>query len=160
MITMLLGGLWHGAAWTFAVWGMLHGAALCVHKCHAKHFSAQKSKPLITALSIALTNVFIAFCWIFFRAESFTIAWEILYGILTWQEGVVQLYVWVFAALIMVCAGAYAACIKKQKNERTCGFYPVLDVSSFWGLVLFFVELGLIAGLAYTGANPFIYFQF
>ena len=161
MLTMLLGGLWHGAAWTFVVWGMLHGAALWVHKFYAKHFAKQKSKPPIPpAVSILVTNVFIAFCWIFFRAGSFTEAWEILYGIVTWQDGIVQLYVWVFAALIMVCAGAYAAFIKKQKNERICGFYPVLDLSSFWGLVLFFVELGLIAGLAYTGANPFIYFQF
>ncbi len=86
IITMLLGGLWHGAAWTFAVWGLLHGAYLTAH--HA--FQALKprlprlirSPRLAVALSIGLTYLVVVFGWVFFRAESLPAAYAILAGML------------------------------------------------------------------------------
>lgn len=77
-ITMLLGGFWHGAKWTFIVWGGLHGVALIVHKVWA----ARTSKPLAdinntgwyNALAAFVTFLFVCFCWIFFRADNFDIA--------------------------------------------------------------------------------------
>ena len=82
IITMVLGGLWHGAAWTFAVWGLLHGAYLAVN--HA--FQALKprlprlvrSAGLAAALSVALTYLATVVAWVFFRAESLTAAWAML----------------------------------------------------------------------------------
>jgi len=81
---MVLGGLWHGAAWTFAVWGLLHGAYLAVN--HA--FQALKprlprlirSPWLVGALSIALTYFATVIGWVFFRAESLQAALAMLGG--------------------------------------------------------------------------------
>jgi alginate O-acetyltransferase complex protein AlgI len=76
MITMLLGGLWHGASWRFIVWGGLHGAALSVHKWYTDKFvdeysSPTKPIPLIQRIGrILITGHFVCFCWIFFRATS------------------------------------------------------------------------------------------
>lgn len=86
ILTMFLGGLWHGAAWTFAVWGLLHGAYLAVN--HA--FQAVKPRLprlirsvwLAGALSVALTYLATVVGWVFFRAESLQAAWNILAAML------------------------------------------------------------------------------
>jgi len=71
-ITMLLGGLWHGAGWTFIVWGALHGAYLGLNHFWQAHYSATKSKysPLLDGLSWALTLLAVIIAWVFFRAQT------------------------------------------------------------------------------------------
>lgn len=64
MITMVLGGLWHGASWTFAAWGFYHGVLLIAYHSLKKHWDALKWKQGLTFLLICLS-------WIFFRANSF-----------------------------------------------------------------------------------------
>ncbi|GHU54236.1 alginate O-acetyltransferase [Spirochaetia bacterium] len=175
MLTMLLGGLWHGADWTFVVWGGAHGIALCLHKFYRKHFVKTKNASSTGKCSCffrfvtanLLTNLFVCFCWIFFRADSFLTASQIIARIFTWQTGIIQIYAWVIVAIIIVCAASIVTVLKHHANVSAAddsvqinGFYPILDLSKFWHLVVFFVLIGLIAGLAYTGANPFIYFQF
>jgi alginate O-acetyltransferase complex protein AlgI len=171
MLTMLLGGLWHGANWTFVVWGGLHGAALCAHKYFLKRVS-RKAKPrppkrfaatLHFIAAITGTNIFVCFCWIFFRAESFSAACNIIAAVLTWQDGIIQPYIWTFIAFGLLIAAFITAIVKHGKNSgrgQVDGFYPVLDLSKFWHLTLFLVFIGLTVGLAFTGENPFIYFQF
>ncbi len=66
MITMLLGGLWHGAAWTFVAWGGLHGLALAVN-----HAWEERGRRLPAPLAWAATMVFLLVTWVLFRAESF-----------------------------------------------------------------------------------------
>lgn len=69
IITMLLGGLWHGAAWTFVIWGGLHGIYLCIN--HAwSHFGAKFGYALPRALSVCITFIAVVIAWVFFRAES------------------------------------------------------------------------------------------
>lgn len=165
LITMLLGGLWHGASWNFVLWGGLHGAALCVHKWHIKHFPSCPPRRTFTATLSTVAanianNIFVCFCWLFFRADTFITAREIITGIVTWQKGIIQLYAWVLIAIVLVIAGTLWAILKQRGAEQINGFYPILDLSKFWHLVLFFIIAGCIAGLGYTGANPFIYFQF
>jgi hypothetical protein len=65
---MLLGGLWHGAGWTFVVWGALHGAYLCIN--HAWVFLRKKwsLRPLPSPLAVALTFLSVLIAWVFFRA--------------------------------------------------------------------------------------------
>jgi alginate O-acetyltransferase complex protein AlgI len=76
MITMLLGGLWHGASWRFIIWGGLHGFALSVHKWYRskKRDTRSTSDAPISSIQkigrILVTVHFVCFCWIFFRAES------------------------------------------------------------------------------------------
>jgi alginate O-acetyltransferase complex protein AlgI len=101
MVTMLLGGLWHGASWTFVVWGALHGSFLCVEKLIREKFVSKRKPPeqiveaaVVVQASIApslgKSNAFNNFLlamftfflvnvtWVFFRAEDFPTAWRML----------------------------------------------------------------------------------
>jgi alginate O-acetyltransferase complex protein AlgI len=71
MTTMLLGGLWHGAAWTFVLWGGLHGLYLCVNHAFRAVAKGVQSKA-ITLAGWALTFVAVALAWVPFRAENLT----------------------------------------------------------------------------------------
>ncbi|WP_235954807.1 MBOAT family O-acyltransferase [Cyclobacterium salsum] len=65
MVTFLLGGIWHGAGWTFIIWGMLHGSALVVHRQWKKTGLAIPRIP-----AILVTFLFVNITWVFFRAEN------------------------------------------------------------------------------------------
>ncbi|MDZ4120975.1 MAG: MBOAT family O-acyltransferase, partial [Candidatus Cloacimonadaceae bacterium] len=76
MITMVLGGLWHGASWNFVFWGFLHGMGLAFDKVWLSLKISQVR--FMKILGTVLTFQFVSFCWIFFRARSFANAWLIL----------------------------------------------------------------------------------
>lgn len=79
MTTMILGGLWHGAAWTFVIWGFLHGAALVV--VHSFQSLAKSSSLRIPRwLAIFMTFHFVTLAWIFFRAPDVEMALTVLMG--------------------------------------------------------------------------------
>ncbi|MCX7825951.1 MAG: MBOAT family protein [Verrucomicrobiae bacterium] len=91
MITFLLCGLWHGANWTFVVWGGLHGAYMVVHRFTLKLFpqAAKKRRgPLVSLLKILFVFHLVSFTWIFFRAADFTTAFVYLTGILNWHGAI------------------------------------------------------------------------
>ncbi|HPH66392.1 MAG TPA: MBOAT family O-acyltransferase [Kofleriaceae bacterium] len=71
-LTMLLGGLWHGANWTFVVWGGLHGLALAMHKLISERWP--NPGQVRRLLGVPLTLLFVMVCWVFFRAPSFDVA--------------------------------------------------------------------------------------
>ena len=68
LLTMLLGGLWHGAAWTFVVWGAYHGTLLALHR--AVPWPGWTGRPLLHPLRVALTFLLVCVGWVFFRAPS------------------------------------------------------------------------------------------
>jgi alginate O-acetyltransferase complex protein AlgI len=80
MITMLLGGLWHGAAWTFVVWGALHGAYLCVNHAWSNYGPAVAPRfaRAANAVAFVLTFVAVVVAWVFFRADSISSATFVL----------------------------------------------------------------------------------
>ncbi len=160
MITMLLGGLWHGADWTFVFWGGLNGMALCAEKLRRPKES--ESGIIMNALRMLGVFMFISFTWIFFRAESFSGAWIIIARIITLQNGITQPFSWTFAAIILLAVSEFAAYIRaKHKGlQETEGFCPILDLNTVAGLTIYFVFVGVILALAFTGENPFVYFQF
>lgn len=165
MVTMLLGGLWHGANWTFVIWGGLHGAALCIHKCFLRLAGNRKEQPSHGAAalcSILLTDAFVLLCWIFFRAGSVEQAVSVICRLVGFHDGVVHVYSWSIVAILLVAVCTVIAKVRSSRSrERVVqGFYPILPLDRYWGLVLFFLEIGLILGLAYVQGNPFIYFQF
>jgi len=84
MTVMVLGGLWHGAAWTFVVWGMLHGAMLIIERALGKRtFYEQLPGPLKTAI----TFVIVCFAWVFFRAETLPQAMALCGSMLGFPSG-------------------------------------------------------------------------
>jgi D-alanyl-lipoteichoic acid acyltransferase DltB (MBOAT superfamily) len=82
VITMLLGGLWHGVTWTFAIWGLLHGGALAIERWRQMRRRYRPALPqpgrLGRAVAILATYQFVCFTWIFFRAGSLAEAGQIL----------------------------------------------------------------------------------
>lgn len=170
VLTMLIGGLWHGANWTYIFWGLLHGIALVVHKIWMK-ISKSPEKPhsvLSNIFSITVTFLFTNFCWVFFSAESIQKAFIILQRIFCFDAGVRQPYMWLFISIIILTIAVIFALLhsKKQQQQKNAlkhnistiaGYYPQVKLGSFWGLVAFFVFVGLILCLAYTGGSPFIY---
>lgn len=166
LLTMVLGGLWHGANYTFVFWGLLHGLALCIHKVYLKlRKSSNKNKKtnvIVSIASVISTYVFVCVCWVFFRAENFSKAIDFLSKMFIWSDGITQIFSWTIFSIVVLIIATFVAVIKSKKaGEKTVsGFYPLLDLSKVSGLVLFFVEIVFIVMLAYTNSNPFIYFQF
>ncbi len=171
MVTMILGGLWHGASWNFILWGALHGAALVVHKIFIG-WKAQKTHSEVdncdiavtsnlithtkTMLSILGTYAFVSFCWIFFRADSFDTAWLIISRMFTMAEGISYTYVYtVLFAIVLLAIHIY--CYFRTNKEGT---YILLDWNKFLPKVIFILLVLLTAAFAYQGNGAFIYFQF
>lgn len=86
LLTMLLGGLWHGAAWSFVVWGALHGALLAFHRFLGGVASSDDVR-LSDAPRIAATFGWVTLAWIFFRADTVGAAFDFVIGIVTLQAG-------------------------------------------------------------------------
>lgn len=81
MTTMVLGGLWHGAGWTFVVWGALHGTYLCINhgwRSLRVRLSARAASLPERVAAHLLTFVAVVVAWVFFRASDFDTAWRIL----------------------------------------------------------------------------------
>lgn len=86
MITMLLGGLWHGASWTFLFWGFYHGALLVVHRLIP--WPQWFSHPWMKPLRVATTFLSVAIGWVFFRAVTWEVAVEILHRLFQTAAGI------------------------------------------------------------------------
>lgn len=158
LVLWLSTGLWHGANWTFVFWGVLNGLGVFIDQ-----FRPNKKKGLVAqSLSVVITFGYISFTLIFFRAESFLVAWTVIKGILTLQNGIRQPFFWSFIALALLVISTICAVVKADNKDlrKIDGFYPILNLDSTVELTIFFVTVGLIFALAYTGDNPFIYFQF
>lgn len=162
MLTMVLGGLWHGAAWTFVAWGTLHGLYLCAHRAfteraggpgpihnRVQRFTWSDVLPAVGTLQL------VVFAWIFFRAASFSQAFDIITGILTLQGGVTDgsaLF------LLAVLAAVSFAIDLAQRNTET--HTPMLELSPVLQGALY--GSFVVAIILFSGGEtvPFIYFQF
>lgn len=161
-LTMLLGGLWHGANWTFVVWGALHGVALIIHKHfmravkHNAKAASDKQGFIKQVFCIFINFVFVTICWVFFRAESVSSALMILKRIFIWADGVDYIYVYTLIYVPVVFAVNIFAYVKNNKT----GFYLKRDMDRFSSKLLFCCVIWTIVLLAYFSSNPFIYVQF
>jgi D-alanyl-lipoteichoic acid acyltransferase DltB (MBOAT superfamily) len=150
VLTMLLGGLWHGAAWTFVVWGGLHGLALAV-----AHGWERARLPMPAALGWLLTLLFVIACWVLFRAADFSTAADILASMtLTRGWGDVAPHREALAAMLI---GGVMALIGPTSQDAALRLLrPTPWVAVVIGLGLTYLTL-LIGGRL---PNVFIYFQF
>jgi len=116
MITMLLGGLWHGASWNFVIWGALHGGALAVNRAYQRRFPPKKDPSTLgVALSIFCTFHFVCLAWIFFRAPTFAHAMAMITRIGHLTLGAVNLPAKV---LIVLFAGFVLHFVPKNFEEK------------------------------------------
>lgn len=161
MITMLLGGLWHGASWTFVLWGGIHGAALCIDKVRKNHLQ-RRENVVYKCLGIIGTSLFVTICWVFFRATTFENAIQVLKGLFVIQNGILHLFSWSLVAIGIIFV-AYGVAIIRSKYKKLSvyeGFYPIFDMNTIGGLTIVMLAVFAIIGFAYVQGNPFIYFQF
>jgi alginate O-acetyltransferase complex protein AlgI len=110
VLTMLLGGLWHGASWNFVFWGLLHGLALAVNQGLEAWRRARRRRPsenpAVKLFNWALTYSFVCFTWIFFRSPSFSVSMVILRKVMFLDPaGVTWTYWPLFMVLPIVVAG-------------------------------------------------------
>ena len=146
MITMLIGGAWHGADLSFVAWGGLHGAALCVHKWW------RMKMRMPTALAWLVTMVVVIYGWVLFRAISFDQAWLFMKRMTSFAPGLSWLHPHVFIALAMVVLGSVK--FKGRYLSERC------DVRTPFGLFMALSAFLLAVVCPAGGANPFIYFNF
>jgi len=158
MITMLLGGLWHGAGWTFVIWGALHGLYLIVHRI----WDAIPWTPVVRLRETTLWRwvsrllLFHAVClgWVFFRAPSFDIAFTLLRR-LTISGACTLATMPIMLALFLGLAGQYQPLRWRKALECEIGRWPELARGAVFALAVFAIEL-----LGPSGVAPFIYFRF
>lgn len=159
-LTMLVGGLWHGAAWKFVFWGAMHGAGLAVHKASKPLLSRLPDNRAIRAVSWTVTMIYVSLLWVFFRADSWTDSWLIIRNIFTNFSPahiipfVEVRYVW----LIMMTVIIAAHCMPRRLYDRLAVWF----VSTPWPvkLLVFIVAVQLVIQFMSEEVAPFIYFQF
>ena len=163
-ITFLLGGIWHGAAWTFVLWGSLHGFALIVHRLWKK-----LNIKMHSFIACAITFNFVNICWVFFRAKHFTDAIKIYTGMIglsgfdvpKFYHGLIRinslsgikwedLTTGIIITLICLIATIF---VKEIKNIRAY-FKPQLA----WGIVASIIFT--IAFIQINNTGEFLYFNF
>jgi alginate O-acetyltransferase complex protein AlgI len=165
-LTMLLGGLWHGASFRFILWGALHGIALAVHKFYSslklKFFRTDTrwSQQTIHVICILITFHFVCFCWIFFRAPNMQIAGEVLSQIINHFSGKIFLnfisgYKVVMFLMLLGYVLHFIPRNFELKTENWVTQSP-LAVKAF----LVIAVIVIVIQTKSAGIQPFIYFQF
>ena len=178
MLTMLLGGLWHGASWTFVFWGFLHGAGLVAtrlwqrnrprwtraamspyraasEEAHARPRTESADHPVYQAIRVIFTFHYVCLAWIFFRAKTFADAWQILRQLAQRTTFHPNLPPLVLALLGVALASHYVPEGAYQSLRARFTALPALAQ----GAVLFLVAV-VLHEAASTTAVPFVYFQF
>ncbi|PID29353.1 MAG: alginate acetyltransferase [Candidatus Cloacimonadota bacterium] len=152
-LTMVLGGLWHGASWNFVIWGGLHGLGLIIHKLYLKWFSPSESF-LAKSVSWFSTMLFVMICWVYFRAESFEFSSIMLKKMFVFEDGVHYIYTKFVVIMVMVIISHIFA-LKGYDRK-----YYFVDLKSFKGAFILVFALFLFLLFSPINTAPFIYFQF
>ena len=160
MLTMLLGGLWHGASWNFMVWGGLNGLGLLAHKQWSRIRPYRVEGWMVRGLGVLITLLFITFTRIWFRAPDWSTAMSIVNQLSTgWNviPSLAMLAAWWRPALILVMGFAIHWIPERHKawyRDRFVNLNPVvLAVISLASILLAYQFMA-------AESQPFIYFQF
>jgi alginate O-acetyltransferase complex protein AlgI len=150
LITMVLGGLWHGAAWTFVLWGGLHGSALCL-----EHAFSDRWERVPKWVRWSITFNFVVVAWIFFRSQSIGDAWTFLGRLFTpgpatlWAVTPVALAAGVIVSQLLPPRPLEALRLRFERRG------PVALATALAVVILF-----VGATVPSQGVAPFIYFRF
>ncbi len=163
MITMLLGGLWHGAHLRFIVWGGLHGIALAFHKIWMEIFKPENDKDesfVSKLISGIITFHFVAFCWIFFRADTFELANKMILQIYhSFRPEVIYEALVGYRNVFLIMAFGYILhwLPTQWKTFSTETFIKTPDFAK--ATIILAVMLAIFQ-VKSSALQPFIYFQF
>ncbi len=162
MLTMVLGGLWHGAAWTFVVWGAIHGGALAVERALTGRrpettrasSTTDRNVNISTVLRWLVTFHVVCVAWVVFRAENFAQAGDFLTGLLT--APLTGSLNWLAVLVILAALGAQLIPrdVAAQVRQWSAEVDPLVQGAALG------VWIVLVALLGPEGVAPFIYFQF
>ncbi len=157
MVVFMLSGLWHGASWTFVVWGALHGIMLLLERYFSMifKFEIKKEWGLLNALLAVKTFVVTSFIWIFFRAETFGKAKQIIKAVLknnhvAFSDLAYSLPLVFVGVLVLFDLYLYNSRFDKRLNAQGMAFR--------WAVYSFI--LFCLFALSGTQKFTFIYFQF
>jgi len=154
MITMILGGLWHGASWNFILWGGLHGCYLVLFKI----FGTNNIKnSLLKILNVMFVYGLVLITWIPFRAKNIQVSLDFLKKIFLWEGAVTlsELLFILFLFLILALMDLPAYFYKTQDflKKRPLWVQLSLFLIGISGIILTFI-------INQNNVRPFIYFQF
>ena len=156
LLTMLLGGLWHGAAWKFIAWGALHGGGLAVERMLEPWIGRRALSPAAKIIATLIVFHFVCLAWIFFRAEDFAVASLYIGGLASgWGEGVQQAGPFVVALIAIGLAGQFTPDALFERVALAFARVPSWGLGAMAGIVV-----ALINALGPEGVAPFIYFRF
>lgn len=154
MVTMLLGGLWHGASWNFVVWGGFHGLFLVVHRLFRGGIVSEGPLAWRQLPAIVTTFGLVSLVWIFFRAPDFETSRQVFSG-LAFQDGLVgtkdaALVAMAFMTMVLIDLTARARLL----SPAFLRLQPALSGAM--------VAMALVGVLVFSGGSPrpFVYFQF
>jgi len=157
MATMLIGGLWHGANWTFAVWGALHGLYLAAERLLRQQFSAYRPGRAATAALGLFTFLLVNIAWVFFRAKTFHQALLILGGMFGSNTHAAPILAGIYLLTTPVIMGglvlAHCSMRNKTLEAAIARVHPAV-LTALWAIMAFAVII------QHGESNGFIYFQF
>jgi alginate O-acetyltransferase complex protein AlgI len=157
MTTMLLGGLWHGASWTFVVWGGLHGLYLAGERVLRGRFGDYRPGPWALVGLGLLTWTLVNITWVFFRAHNFGRAWQMLGGMFGAHGDatpILDIGQLVIVGTVMLGILVTHWTMRARTLESAIERAPALAVAGLWGV------MGFAIVAAQGSGNAFIYFQF
>ncbi len=162
-ITMVIGGLWHGASWLFVLWGAWHGLLLVFHKLFMRLRGNRKDKPankVAHVLGVLLTFHLVAIGWVFFRADSLTVVGEMASQIATqFHPEVFMQFVEGYPTVTLAIVVGYL--LHYTPHRWSEGVCKVLERIPFvCKAVVFAVFIFLVLQVRSSELVPFIYLQF
>ncbi|MDF1866989.1 MAG: hypothetical protein P1U70_19300, partial [Saprospiraceae bacterium] len=163
MLTMLLGGLWHGASWVFVFWGFLHGSYLVIQRLFGNKFGILLNylhlpKTLQIGINIFLVYIFTCLAWIFFRSPDFETAVHVITGIANFQTFTVASIVNKF--LVLKGFLLIGLLLTIEIADFNFDLNTILIKNAVFRVVSFAAIIWLIALFGTFDSNAFIYFQF
>jgi len=159
LITMLLGGLWHGASWKFVIWGGLHGVALALEKLFSG-FITIKRNIFLRCVGVLLTFHFICLCWVFFRAETYQHAFDMLRSIIfNFKPELALPFIISYKA---VFSFIFLGLVLHFLPQKTDNFFEKLVIKSplIIKSLLLIAVIWVVIQVKSADVQPFIYFQF
>ncbi|EMI66945.1 MBOAT family O-acyltransferase [Leptospira noguchii] len=164
LITMILGGLWHGASWNFVVWGFLHGFFLVLEKCVQDSINLSWKEDSFLSRGMKLVYqifVILSVCliWIFFRSKTFSGSIELLKTLFSFHGGIEPTYTMQNQFLTILLFVFLATWIGKK--EELYGVFSRFRENLSWILFAFASVLGFMIAVVLTAeSKPFLYFVF